>query len=235
MCIAVVVAAVVSVAGPAQAALYINEVLGSTSSNDWEFIEIYNSGPGSVDISGYEIELWDSDSGTQFGGSDGGSPYIVPGSTSIASGGFFLFANALASTGYSVTPDVSLGANAVENSSYTVILADGSGGSIVDSVFVTDGGAGDAANRAGASITPGATFGPDGSFLPAGFYRTTDGGGTLALLNFNTGDLNNGTSEGGTPGASNVIGGPAIPEPTTLLVFVGLLASSQLVRRRSNG
>ncbi|MEM6749505.1 MAG: PEP-CTERM sorting domain-containing protein [Planctomycetota bacterium] len=213
-----------AVAGQASATLFINEVLGSTSGSDWEFIEIY-SDAGPVDLTGYSIELWDSDNGGSFGGADGSSPYALSGSTDAD--GFYLAIGGLALAGYgSPAFEQALPANAVENSSYTIILKDDLG-AIVDSVFVTDGGAGDVANEAGNPLVPGATVGPDGTFVPAGFFRTTDGGATFGLLSFGTGDLNDGTAEGGTPGVTNVI-----PEPASLalLGLGGLIAAR---RRRS--
>ncbi len=165
------------------AQVVINEVLGSTAGSDNEFIELFNSGPDPVDIGGWTVELWDSDAGGQFGTPDGVSPYVVPSGAVIDAGGFFLFANGLAQAAFGVTADVTLPSNAIENSSYTIVLTDELG-SPVSTAFVTDGGSGDAANIAGTLITPDVSIGPDGPFLPAGFTRVPDGGGTLALLEF---------------------------------------------------
>lgn len=197
-------------------AVVINEVLGSTTSTDTEFIELYNPGPGSADVSGWQIELWDSDAGN-LGGSDAGSPYVIPAATVIPAGGYYLMANPEFGSFYTATPDFALPANAIENSSYTIILKD-AGLSSVDSIFVNDGDAGDTANDAGTAITPGGSIGPDGSFLPAGFYRVGDGNPTLALLEFGTRP-----APSATPGAAN------LPEPASLaLVVIGGL----LLRRR---
>ncbi|MEC9373689.1 MAG: lamin tail domain-containing protein [Planctomycetota bacterium] len=198
----------------ANGAVVINEVLGSTESSDWEFIELFNTSGAAVDISGYQIELWDSDTGAQFGTADAATPYIVPGGTMIPAGGYFLFANALAEAGFGVTADFLLPSNAIENSSYTIILSDPT--NIVDSVFMTDGGAGDAANRSGAGITPkSGTFGPDGTFVPAGFYRVGDGASELAILEFNY------PVPSATPGSQNI---PA-PGAFALAGIAGLAAT----------
>jgi hypothetical protein len=167
----------------AHADVVINEVLGSTTGEDREYIELYNPGPAAVDISGWQVFLYDSDTGSSFGGLDGGSPFAVPAGVTLAVGDHFLFANPLAQTEFGVTADVLLPANAVENSSYTAILKD-AGGGIVNAVFVRDTGATDSANHAGVAIVPEFTVGPDGTNLPAGFTRTPDGASTFSLLPF---------------------------------------------------
>lgn len=186
--------------GNANAAIVLNEVLGNTTSTDTEYIELYNTGPGSVDISGWEIELWDSDVGGSFGLADAASPYVIPAATSLPAGGYYLLANSEAESLFGVTADLALPNNAIENSSYTIILADGSGGTVIDSFFLTDGGAGDEPNRAGVTpFTPTATIGPDGTFVPAGFYRVGDGNATFAELEFSPRP-----APSGTPGAANL-------------------------------
>lgn len=215
----IALAALAGLAGAANADIYLNEVQGSTAGSDWEFIELYNSGNDAIDISGWQVELWDSDVGDAgYGGADAGAPYVIGDGSVIPAGGFFLLANELASNGYGVSPDQSLQANAIENSSYTIILADGPllGSLILDSVLVIDsnddlGGA----NRAGEAIEPGAIFGPDGDFLPAGFYRVGDGNSELGLLEFDV------PSPSATPGAPNI---PA-PAGSLALIALGAVAS----------
>lgn len=204
----------------ANAAIVINEVLGSTTGTDSEFIELWNSGPGPVDISGWRVELWDSDAGASYGGSDGGAPYIVPAATTLAAGDYWVMANTTFGTFYSASlRDQLIQENAIENSSYTIILKD-SVLAAVDSFFVTDGGAGDSANDAGAAHVPiSGTVGPDGSNLPAGFYRVGDGNAATALLEFSPQP-----APSATPGAAN------IPEPASVaLLGLGALA---VLRRR---
>ena len=213
----VTLASLLSVSAPA--AIIISEVSGSTTGSDSEYIELFNTGGSSVDLSGWSIELWDSDNGSQFGLADAGSPYTIT-TGSIASGGTYLFANSLAEVAYGVTADFLLPSNAIENSSYTMVLVDGSD-TVVDSFFVTDGGAGDAPNRAGSPITPTATVGPDGPFLPAGFVRT-DAAGSFILLEFSPVP-----APSATPGVPNFV----IPEPSSS-AFLGVLGCLALLRRR---
>jgi len=208
--------AVAGIASGAQAAVVINEVLGSTTGSDDEFIELYNTGGSAVDISGWFIELWDSDAGAAFGTADGGSPYTIPAATSLAAGGYYLMANSVFSTHYSEIPDQVIQDNAIENSSYTMILKD-AGSATINSFFMTDGGVGDAANDAGTLITPDIQFGPDGTFLPAGMYRVGDGNSTLAILEFSPQP-----APSATPGYAN------IPAPGAL----ALLGIAGIARRR---
>jgi len=190
----------------------INEVLGSTPGDDTEFIELRNRSHAPVDISGWQVELWDSDAGGSFGGADGASPYVIPAGTILAPRAHYLMANAVFATRYGFSGDQSIPNNGIENSSYTIILAD-SALNLMDAFFVTDGGAGDAANRAGTLLTGVPQVGPDGTFLPGGFYRS--GPRAVTFLEF------------AEKPASATPGGPNLPAPGTLalLGLGGLIAA----------
>ncbi len=192
----------------------VNEVLGSTTSSDTEYLELFNSGTSAVDISGWSITLYDSDDGSSFGGTDGGSPYVVPAGTTLEAGQFFLFANQLAQDAFNVTSDVTIQANAVENSSYTVVLTDAAD-NVINTIFVVDNGTNDAANIAGNLITPDLMIGPDGTNLPAGFTRSPDGSNTLALLEFSPIPAPSGTP---TPSATQP---PSTATPATIMEIQG--------------
>ncbi|MEQ9206616.1 MAG: lamin tail domain-containing protein [Phycisphaerales bacterium] len=177
----IAIAAIAGIAVAANAGVTINEVLGSTASTDTEFIELFNTTGAAIDLTGWSIELWDSDADSSgFGGSDGGAPYALSGS--IAAGGYFTLGNAQSQAFLSYTADITIGANSIENSSYTMILRDASN-AVVESIFVSDNVA-DVANIAGTPITPDFVVGPDGTFLPAGFYRVGDGSSNIAFLEF---------------------------------------------------
>ncbi len=212
------IAAIAGIAAATNASVTINEVLGSTASTDSEFIELYNTTGAAIDLTGWTIELWDSDvDSTGFMGSDGGAPYALSGS--IAAGGYFTLANAQAqAAGFlNFTADITIGANSIENSSYTMILRDDMG-ALVEAVFVTDSVM-DVANDGTMAITPDLTVGPDGTFLPAGFYRVGDGSSSTALLEFDQAPAS------ATPGAAN------LPTPGALaLLGLGGLATAR--RRR---
>lgn len=223
---ALAIVAVLGLAGAAQADILISEILGSTESSDREYIEIVNTGAAAVDITGWALELWDSDFGGSFGGMDGGAPYVF-GAFILNPGAVYCIGNGLAQGAFADPPyhfDGSLQDNAVENSAYTAILVDALS-NVVDAVYVSDGGVDDAANRAGAAISVSLTVGPDGTFLPAGFART-DAVGGAAILNFNYADQANGTIEGGTPGLNQLIPAPG----TVALLGLGGLAATR--RRR---
>ena len=207
----------------AHADVVVNEVLGSTSGADAEYIELYGRGPGATAIGGWTVELWESDGGDGFGSPDADSPYTVPAGTTLPEGGYFLFANALAQSAFSLTADAPLPNDAIENSAYTLILRDADG-NLVDSFFLTDGGTEDVANVAGMLITPTATIGPDGSFVPPGFTRTPDGGDTIAALGFDVGDPSQTpTASGGAPPP------PPTGERTTIMAIQGAAHTSPLL------
>ncbi|MGF1525627.1 MAG: lamin tail domain-containing protein [Candidatus Competibacterales bacterium] len=201
----------------AHAMVIINEVLGSTTGADSEFIELYNTSASAISIGGWSVELWDSDSGGAFGNADGDSPYVIDAGAMIEGFGFYTLANGLAESLFAFAADQSLPSNAIENSSYTIILADAAN-TALNSIFVTDGDAGDTANRAGTSITPDFAFGPDGTFLPAGFFREFDGADTLLLQSFSD------FTDTGTPGATNDPSVepplPSVPLPASLLLMM---------------
>ena len=222
-------AAVAALGGAAMGqGVIINEILGSTQSGDREFIEILNNGTTPVDITGWSVILYDSDAGAAFGGVDAESPYVA-GNVVLQPGEMYVWGNANAVTDYtggsyngeffSFDDTTSFDGSAIENSSYTAILEDAVGNNIF-SAFVTDGGAGDSANEAGAAIVPDLTVGPDGTFLPAGFAVLNKNLDTV-LLNFDLADLADGTIAGGTPGVNQ----KPTPGALGLLAISGFAAS----------
>ena len=209
----IAIAAIAGIAVAANAGVTINEVLASTPSTDTEFIELYNTTGAAIDLTGWSIELWDSDADSSgFGGADGGAPYALSGS--IAAGGYFTLGNAQSQAFLSYTADITIGANSIENSSFTMILRDASN-AVVESIFVSDNVA-DVANIAGTPITPDFVVGPDGTFLPAGFYRVGDGSSNIAFLEFDQ------TPASATAGYAN------LPAPGALaLLGLGGLATAR--------
>jgi len=200
-----------SLAGPfvasaaALADVVINEVLGSTAGSDAEYVELYNRGDRPTDIGGWTLTLYDSDAGDNFGTPDGESPYTVPPGTMLAPGEFFLFANARAQELFMLRADQDLPANAIENSAYTLVMAD-AGGAVRQNAYLSDGGEGDAANLAGQLIAANLSFKPDGDNVAPGFTRRPDGADAFARLAFEVPDPSQTptSSAGEPPGPVNL-------------------------------
>lgn len=204
---------VLSMTASVQGAVVINEVVGSTAGGDAEFIELFNSGSTAVDISDWAINEIESDDVTTFGDVD--DTFAIPAMTILNAGGFFLIGNDNFVTGYGITPDLNLGLS-IENSSYTLQLVNALGEQqYAVSVF-------DSADDS-SPIAVDLSVGPDGTFLPAGFFLTTDAGTTAGLQEFSV------PSGVATPGASN---GTVIPEPSSFALIAMAAGGFGFVRRR---
>ncbi len=182
-------------------ALVINEVLGSTTGIDSEYVELF--GEAGASLAGLSLIIVESDDQSSNGAIDFRFDFAAD--AVLGENGFFLLANELAEATYGVTADATIDNNSIENSSYTIALVETSSLSgdtvsgaevVVDAVGVTDG-EGEAFFAFGAPVV-----GPDGSFLPAGVGRVADGVDTDAaadwsILNFNNDpDVNTPTSGG---------------------------------------
>lgn len=201
----------------AYSAVVINEALVSTTSTDGEFIELYNSGLAPVDLQGWSILEYESDTANAAFGSLDDTFSIPTGSAvTLNPGDFYLIGNAQFVIDFGITPDLELPLS-VENSSVTLVLQNAA--AETQYVALLNDGDGDA-NEAGVSVTPDISVGPDGAFLPAGYYLTPDGGSTAGILEFSPKP-----AASATPGASN------IPEPSAALLG-GLALLLGLRRRR---
>jgi predicted extracellular nuclease len=217
--------ALLLVAAPALAAtgddVLINEVLGSTTGSDSEFVELIGT-PGYV-LDGLSIIVVESDDQSSNGTID--KRVDLGASDKIGSNGYFLIANSLAESTYSVTANVSFSSNSIENSSYTIALVETSSLSgttvtgsetVLDAVAVTDG---EAASffHFGAPV-----LGPDGSYLPAGVRRLANGVDTDTAADWGFSDFNNSTTIN-TPTA----GDTAPPPPPALKTIMEIQGSGQ--------
>ena len=134
---------IVVVAGEAWAAPVINEVLTNPSGKDdgQEWVEIYNPGPGAVDLSGWKVEAGTSTYGVKYtfaaGASVAAGDWVVVGESGVAGADFALAAGKLLGLG-----------NA--SSSCDAVRLVNSGGGVVDTVvygstnsdgWLDDGGA----------------------------------------------------------------------------------------------
>ena len=206
----------------AQANVVVSEIHLNTTSTDAEYIELYNDGTagGAIDISGWVFDEWDSDTTDgDFGGND--FTVTIPVATVLAVGETYVLASPQAESVFGITADLAIPNNELENDSSTYVLSDASS-NIMEILFTVDPGEGAAqANIAGVSVTPDVTFGPDGTFLAAGYYRT-DAAGSFILTDFGNGAPSD-------PGVANYA---AVPEPASL-ALLGL--GGLLVARRRRG
>ena len=213
--------------------IVINEVLGSTTGADSEYVELFGT-PG-ASLEGLSVVVVESDEEASNGAIDFRLDFGA--GAALGENGFYLAANGTAAQTYGVTPDVVIGENSIKNSSYTIALVetaslagDAVTGSetVLDAVGVTDGGEGDAF-ALGAPVV-----GPDGSFLPAGVGRVEDGVDTDAdsdfeILSFdNESPPNTPTSaSGGDTGGGG--GGSIDDEPTPISAVQGSGAESPIL------
>ena len=186
--------------------IYINEIQVSTSSTDWEFVELRGA-PG-TDLSELTLVGIESDVDASTGRIDRA---ISLAGQSIPADGFWLAISPAGSSAYGVSGELAIANNTFENSTATYFLVTGFTGAVGDDVDANDDGildvtpwgvVLDAINLRDADVGDvdyGVTsIGPDGSFLPSGTYRCGD-----APLGTFAGDIHNFSSPDGTPGASN--------------------------------
>ncbi|MCM1983246.1 5'-nucleotidase C-terminal domain-containing protein [Lyngbya confervoides] len=178
----------------------INEVLGSTTGTDIEYIELFGT-PGES-LGGLSIIVIESDAGSSLGAID--FRLDLGPNAKIGANGFFLIGTDTVVGAYGVTPNLIIPPNSIENSSYTIALAETrsitdtwvTGDEVVfDALGVTDGGVEDTV------FFNAPVIGPDGTFLPAGGRRRVDGVDTDTAADWVISDFNLGPDN--TPTAAN--------------------------------
>ena len=163
--------------------ILLNEVLGSTSGSDAEFIELF--GPAGVSLDGLSLIVVESDQGAQAGTIDQRLDF-GPGDA-IGANGFFLAASEEAENVFSVSGDIALPNNFVENSAYTLALVETAsltGGTVAGTETVLDAVGVVAPSNPGDFSFGAPAVGPDGDFLPAGVGRVADGVDTDAAADW---------------------------------------------------
>lgn len=179
----------------------INEVVGSTTGPDVEFIELF--GPANASLAGLSLIIIEGDvENSSYGNIDRRLDFSS--NDVLGDNGFFLLANELVS----VTPDVEIPTNYIENSSYTMLLVETTsitGSFYNDGIVIVDGfGVTDEDNDPAFGGVP--LVGPDGSFFPAGVRRVEDGVDTDTASDFVFADFE---ISGNTPTAGK--GGTSAP------------------------
>jgi predicted extracellular nuclease len=179
----------------------INEALVShTGTDNTEFLELYGEPGASLD--GLSLIVIESDSGASLGAIDRRIDFGP--SDALGTNGFYLIGNPTGlGLSYGVIPNLNVATDFFENSSLTLALVETSsitGTSItgseiaIDTVGITDGGAGDT------FFLDAPVIGPDGTFLPAGVRRVTDGVDTNTAADWVISDFNLGPANTPTAG-----------------------------------
>jgi hypothetical protein len=176
------------------AAIIINEIAYDDSGSDnREYVELYNSGPGAVDISGWTLIGRDPTTVN--------SSAAVPAATMLLPGGYYVFGN----TGI-LNLNQTVASDFLENDIESIEIRDG-GGALVDAL-IYESNKGIAGNLTGSGLP--AETGP-GSFGNNGTGPDLAGNTTVSLGRFIDGrDTNNNGRDFGmrpsTPGTSNNTG-----------------------------
>ncbi len=186
-------AVLLGTASAGHGALIINEFqYDDSSTDDREFVELYNSGPAAVDISGYTLQARDlTTTNAQFNPAGG-----IPAGTMIAPGGFYVIGHALVSPAPNlVVPN----ATALENDVESLELRDAAG-ALVDALrYEANKGIAFAADINGETGGNGGVWGNNNSIdgLVSAIGRWEDGldtnvnGRDFALLPATPGSSNN--------------------------------------------
>jgi hypothetical protein len=208
-------AGVIGISSLARAGVVINEFQYDDSSTDTlEFVELYNTGPGAVDISGWTLSGRDATTN---------NPSVtIPAATSIAAGGYYLLGN-------TAVPGANqnLVANFLENDTETVELRDGAA-AIVDAVLYESSPTTITLFNNPADVPP--QVGPGVRANHQGIELTTTTLRTSIGRFVDGRDINNNGRDFGmrpaTPGSSNTAAGLitnyTLPDPTPLSVGTAL-------------
>ena len=169
-------------------AIVINEMRAkSFNVDDPEFVEIFNDSNFTVNLGGWSVSAFESDSEDPLFGQLQGTFTIPEGASSqLSPGDFFLVGNSFFADAFGTEPDFEADFDFGDDD-ITMILFNAAGFPVY-TVLSTDGGSDILANNATSPVAADITIGPDitavGTFSPAGFLLDTDGGSTATLLSF---------------------------------------------------
>jgi hypothetical protein len=196
--------------GLAHAAMVVNEfVHDDNGTDDREFVELYNSGPNPVDISGWTVIGRDVTTTN--------ASALIPAATIVAPGGFYVLSNAGV-----LNSNQTVAGGFLENDIESIELRDGSGALIDAVMYETNKGI--AGNLTGSGLP--AQVGPGIFANGGGFTPDLPGNTTMSQGRFVDGrDTNNNGRDWGTrpstPGTSNNTGFTTLytpPNPTGSVV-----------------
>jgi hypothetical protein len=190
----------------ARAAVIINEIAyDDSSTDDREFVELYNSGPGSVDISGWTVSGRDATTTNPSA--------TIPAATMLAPGAYYVVGNAAV-----LNVNQVVASNFLENDNESVEVRD-AGGALIDAV-IYETNHGITGNLTGSGLP--AETGP-GIFGNYGLVPQTADNVTVSLGRFvDARDTNNNGRDfsvrPSTPGSANLAAGVMThylpPDPT---------------------
>jgi hypothetical protein len=188
--------AIFFLAATARAAVIINEfVYDDNSTDEREYVELYNTGPGAVDISGWTVTGRDPTTVNPSA--------TIPAATSLGAGAYYVLSNAGV-----LNSNQTVAANFLENDIESIELRDVSGALIDAVMYETNKGI--AGNLTGsglpAEVGPG-IFGNNGGFTPdlPGLNTTMSNGRFVDGRDTNNNGRDWGTRPS-TPGSSNNAG-----------------------------
>ena len=185
----------------------LNEILASTTGTDVEFIELFGT-PG-TSLDGLSLIVVEGDSVS----TQGTVNYRLDlAGEQVGGNGFFLAGTDSVAGVYGQTPNVSFPPNSLQNGTETFALvttasAPGAGDPLTGSEVVLDSLGIVDADAADVTYFGAPTFGPDGTFFPAGARRVTDGVDTDTTADWELADFNlNSTTSPNTPTAGTPLG-----------------------------
>lgn len=161
----------------------INEMQVKASGDDPQYVELYNNGASSVDLAGWSVRAFESDSeSANFGGELGS--FIIPADSPVLLGSedFYLVGDSIFESIYGIIPDLQAEPG-FGTFDITMILFDADGNAVY-TVFSTDGDEDNQANNAGGAAVADVTIGPDAGNSPAGFILDEDGDNSASIFAF---------------------------------------------------
>ncbi|MGJ8723386.1 MAG: lamin tail domain-containing protein [Roseibacillus sp.] len=163
--------------------IVINEMQVKASGFDPQFVELYNNQGTAVDIAGWSVKAYGSDTAEADYGTEVGS-FTIPSASAVmlAPGEFYLVGDAVFESLYGVVPDLQAetGFSAFD---ITMILFDDAGSAVYTVLNADDDATTQANNAGGPAVSDVSVTSGDG-FSAAGYYLDPDGGTSASVFGF---------------------------------------------------